>query len=181
MADETNNGTGETTVTPPAQTAGTFTQADVDRMILERLATEKRSGEEKARKAAEKAAADALKDSADFKTLSEKQATALLDRDAELTQHRTQLETTSQERDKYKIALESHVKERRKDVPEHISGLLDVLDPVAQLKWLTDNAEKLGGTQLGGVPATPKPAGNLDAVQREKAQERSKNFYQNVF
>lgn len=169
-------GSGETTDTPPAQQAATFTEADVTRIVKERLEQEKRTSDEKAKKAALQAAADALKESQDFKTLSEKQATAMLELETKLTQ----AETVTQERDKYKSALVEHVKERRKGVPDHIGALLDVLDPLAQMAWLDANADKLT-TQVGGVPPTPKPAGNMDAAQKEKAQERSKNFYQNVF
>lgn len=150
-----STGTGETPDTPPAQQAATFTQADIDRIVKERLEQEKRTSDEKARKAAEKAAADALKENADFKTLSEKQAASLLERETELMQTKTQFETTAQERDKYKTALEAHVKERRKGVPAHILEILDVLDPLAQMAWLDKNTDKLTA-QIGGVPATPR-------------------------
>lgn len=164
-------GTGETPDTPPAQQAATFTEADVTRIVKERLEQEKRTSDEKAKKAAEKAAAEALKDSADFKTLSEKQATALLERETELTQHKTQLETAAQERDKYKSALEAHVKARRAGVPDHIGALLDVLDPLAQMAWLDKNTDKLT-TQVGGVPATPRAAQVGPATVDELIQQR---------
>jgi hypothetical protein len=175
MADETTTGTSETTVTSPAQTTEErkFTQAELDRFVLERLATEKRTSDEKARKAAEKAAADALKENADFKTLSEKQATQLLDLETKLTQG----DTVTQERDKYKTALEAHVKERRKGVPAHILEILDVLDPLAQMAWLDKNTDKLT-TQVGGVPATPRAetpaAPNIDDLIRQRRQTDSR-------
>jgi hypothetical protein len=179
MADETTTGTSETTVTSPAQTTEErkFTQAELDRFVLERLATEKRTSDEKARKAAEKAAADALKENADFKTLSEKQAASLLEREVELTQTKTQFETTAQERDKYKTALEAHVKERRKGVPAHILEILDVLDPLAQMACLDKNTDKLT-TQVGGVPATPRAetpaAPNVADLIQQRRQTDSK-------
>jgi hypothetical protein len=172
-----STGTGETPDTPPAQQAATFTQADIDRIIKERLEQEKRTSDEKARKAAEKAAADALKENADFKTLSEKQATQLLDLETKLTQ----VDTVTQERDKYKTALEAHVKERRKGVPAHILEILDVLDPLAQMAWLDKNTDKLT-TQVGGVPATPRAetpaAPNIDDLirQRRQTDSRSSSF-----
>jgi hypothetical protein len=146
-----STGTGETPDTPPAQQAATFTQADIDRIIKERLEQEKRTSDEKARKAAEKAAADAIKETGDFKTLSEKQAEKMLELETKLAQ----TDTLTQERDTYKQALEEHVKKRREGVPADILEILDVLDPLKQLAWLDKNANK-HTTQVGGVPATPR-------------------------
>ncbi len=174
-------GQGEQPATPPAQQAATFTQADIDRIVAERLEREKRKADEKAQKAAEEAAAQALKDNAKFKELSEKQAQSLLDKETALATATATAEATTQERDKYKAALEKHVKERRAGLPDHITALLDVLDPVAQLDWLTKNAEKLGGTGREGVPATPRPQGNQTEAQKQKAQQNAQGFYQNNF
>lgn len=174
-------GEGETPVTPPAQQAATFTQADIDRIVTERLEREKRKGDEAAKKSAEDAAAKALKDNAQFKELSEKQAQAILDKETALHAATTQAETVTQERDKYKSALEQHVKERRTGLPDHITALLDVLDPVAQLEWLSKNAEKLTGTNREGVPPTPKAQGNLNEAQRQQAQTNAQGFYKNAF
>ena len=173
-------GDGEQPVTPPAQQAATFTQADIDRIVTERLDREKRVNEEKARKSAEEAAAKALKENSQFKELSETQATTLLNKETALTAATGQVTTLTQERDKYKNALEQHVKERRTGLPDHITALLDVLDPLVQLDWLTKNAAALGTTHEG-VPATPKAQGNLSEAQKKEAQERSRNNYQNIF
>lgn len=175
------NGQGEQPVTPPAQQAGTFTQADIDRIVKERLDREQRKADEATKKAAEEAAAKALKDNAQFKELSEKQAQALLDKETALATATTQAEAVTKERDKYKTALEAHVKERRTGLPDHITALLDVLDPVAQLEWLTKNADKLGGGSREGVPATPRQQGNQTEAQRQKAQENAQSFYRNNF
>ncbi len=184
MSDETNTGTSETTATPPAQTADEkkFTQAEVDRFITERLDREKRQATEQAKKAAEDAAAKALKDSADFKTLSETQAQALLERETDLAQYKTQAETATTERDLYKAALEKYVKGRRQTLPDSINALLEALDPVAQMAWLDKNADKFGATVAPGNGQSPKPAAKAGTAANEKeAQNRSRNFYQNAF
>lgn len=175
MADETTTGTSESTATPPAQTADEkkFTQAEVDRFVTERLDREKRQATEQAKKAADEAAAKALKESADFKTLSEQQAQALLERETELTQYKTQAETVTQERDLYKTALEKYVKGRRQSLPDSINALLESLDPVAQMAWLDKNADKFGGTVTPGNGQSPKPAakaGTSANIEQARAQ-----------
>lgn len=178
---EKDNGQSETPATPPVQQAATFTQADIDRIVKERLDREQRKADEAAKKAADEAAAQALKDNAKFKELSEKQAQALLDKETALTTATATAETVTKERDRYKTALEAHVKERRNGLPDHITALLDVLDPVAQLEWLTKNADKLGGDKREGVPATPKAQGNQTEAQRKEASGRAQSFYQSSF
>lgn len=175
------DGQGEQPVTPPAQQAATFTQADVDRIVTERLEREKNRSLEASKKAADEAAAKALKDNAQFKELSETQAKTLLDKETALTTATAQMETIATERNKYKDALEAHVKERRTGLPDHISALLDVLDPLAQLDWLTKNAAKLGGTTREGVPATPKQQGGQNKENEEEARARARQTYQNRF
>lgn len=182
-------GTGDATGTNSGQDDKPFAtfkteadlQAAIDNRVKERLERAQRQADEKAKAAAEEAAAKALKDNAQFKELSEKQAKAILDKEAALATATTRTETLTQERDKYKTALEAHVKERRNGLPDHITALLDVLDPVAQLEWLTKNAEKLGGNNREGVPATPRPQGNQTEAQRQQAQEKAKSFYQGIF
>lgn len=175
-----DNGTGETPATPPVQQAATFTQADIDRIVTERLEREKRKGDEAAKTAAEAAAAKALKENSQFKELSEKQAATLLEKETVLIQTKAQTETLTQERDKYKTALEEHVKERRTGLPDSITVLLDKLDPVEQMAWLSKNAATLG-TNREGVPATPKAQGILNEAQKQQAQTNAHGFYKNNF
>jgi hypothetical protein len=123
--------------------------------------------------AKEQEATKALKENSQFKELSEQQAQKLIDLETKLTQ----ADTVTQERDKYKTALEAHVKERRKGVPAHILEILDVLDPLAQMAWLDKNTDKLT-TQVGGVPATPRAetpaAPNIDDLIRQRRQTDSR-------
>ena len=174
MEDETNTGTGETTETQPAQTAATFTQSDVDRIVTERLDREKRQADAQAKKVAEDAAAKALKDSADFKTLSETQAAALLDKETTISQTTVQIETLTTERDAYKTALDKYVKSRRSMLPESINALLEELNPVAQMAWLDKNAEKFGAIVAPGNGQSPKPAGKAGtAANTDQARQQS--------
>jgi small-conductance mechanosensitive channel len=182
-------GTGDATGTNSGQDDKPFAtfkteaelQAAIDNRVKDRLERAQRQADEKAKEAAEKATADALKANSQYKELSEKQATDLLNKTTALTTVTTDLDTVTKDRDKYKNALEAHVKERCAGLPDHITALLDVLDPLARLDWLTKNAAKLGGTAVEGVPATPKQQGGQSKENEEEARARARQTYQNRF
>lgn len=183
-------GTGDATGTNSGQDDKPFAtfkteadlQAAIDNRVKERLDRAQRQADEKAKAAAEEATAKALKDNAQFKELSEKQQQALLEKETSLVQTKAQFETVTQERDRYKSVLEEHVKERRAGLPDSITVLLDKLDPVEQMAWLTKNAATLGGNgNREGVPATPRQQGNQTEAQKQKAQEKATSFYQGIF
>lgn len=155
---ESGGNTGDTPGEKGGDKPATFTQADVDRIVNERLAREKGKAEAAQKKATDEAAAKALADNQQFKELSEKQAGQLAKLEADLAEAVKNVETLTGDAGKYRQALEANVAERRKGLPDHILALLDNLDPVAQLNWLTTNAEKLGS--VNGVPATPRSNGN---------------------
>lgn len=169
-ASGNNNGGNE-----GANNEAKFTQADVDRMIGERLKRAEESAVQKSKEAATKAEAKALADSQQFKELSEKQAARLLELETASGETGKAIEQLNADRDRYRKALEENVKERRKGVPEHIGALLDALDPIAQLDWLTKNAAKLGGA-AGGPPPTPN-AQNGDLAQKEEARKKFQAGY----
>ncbi len=169
-ASGNNNGGNE-----GANNEAKFTQADVDRLIGERLKRAEESAAQKSRKAAEDAEAKALADSQKFKELSEKQAARLLELETASGETGKAIEQLNADRDRYRKALEENVKERRKGLGEHIVALLDNLDPIAQLDWLTKNAAKLGGA-AGGPPPTPN-AQNGDVAQKEEARKKFQAGY----
>lgn len=180
------NGSGEEDKTEDAtgnENGGTqeptFTQADVDKIVQERLARERQKAEERERKAREEAEAKALAENDQYKELSEKQAKQLLDAETELADAKAQLDAATQEKERYQQALEGYVAKQREGVPDHIGALLDNLDPVAQLEWLTVNSTNLG--QANGVPATPKAKGGLSDAQKEEAQTASNRYYRDRF
>lgn len=151
-------------------------QAALESKLKDRLAR----ADEKAKTAAAKAAADAerqaLTSNAQFKELSEKQATQITKLEADLLAAQQQVEALTGDAGKYRSALEANVAERRKGLPDHILGLLDALDPVAQLNWLTANTAKLGGGQ-SGVPGTPRAqgqGGDMVAVFLAEQEEKAK-------
>ena len=146
-----------------------FTQADLDRIINERLAKERQKADEKQKKAAEDAAAKTLAEQGEFKALAETRAARIAELEAAMAGTGETVTKLSEQAETYKATLAGYVKAQRKNVPDHIGTLLDALDLPAQLKWLTDNADKLTA-QISGVTPTPKPNGTMSDSAKEKAQ-----------
>lgn len=169
-ASGNNNGGNE-----GANSEAKFTQADIDRIVGERLKRAEESAAQKSKEAAAKAEAKALADSQQFKELSEKQAARLLELETASGETGKAIEQLNAERDRYRKALEENVKERKKGLGDHIISLLDNLDPVSQLEWLTKNGDKLG-SNAGGPPPTPKNQ-NGDVASREEARKQFVSGY----
>ena len=170
---------GQNPATPPATNGGTdqqktveeakFTQADVERIIAERLDRERKKAEEKAAKAQAEAEAKALAEQNQFKELAEKHA-----------QRIAKLEAIEPKAQRYEAALTKLLETQRKSIPEHVITLLDKLDPADQLEWIAMNQTKI--VQPSGAPATPKAAGsNTTPEDREIARNEMARRLQSVF
>lgn len=135
-----------------------FTQADVDAIVKDRLDREKRKTEEAAERARKAAEQKALEEQGNWKQIAEQHQ-------AEVAKLQSEIEAgkqTSKDLDRYRSALKQHVEAQRKDLPDHIKKLLEKLDEVEQLTWLTENREALNKPeqQRLGTPArreAPKP------------------------
>lgn len=180
---EADKGTGDGTGDATGTTGGSdkpspsFTQADVDRIVKERLEREQKKAQTAAQKALEEAEAKALADQAKFQELADKRGQKLSELETATADLTVKLESEAAKAQRYEKALTTMLTEQRKRVPEHLHSLLDKLDPVEQLEWVAANGDKLGAT---GVPATPKPAGLPDA-DKERAQAEAERFYRNKF
>ena len=169
---------GAGTVTDPAaakkddvQQEKAFTQADVDRIINERLAREKAAREKDAAKAKETAEAEALKKNQEWQALAEKNAAKL-----------AELEPLSEQVTRYKGALEKYLANEKKDLPKHVLVLLEKLDPVEQIEYIATNRAELGKGAAGtdGIPASPNPKQRtLSDEDQEKARRGQGQIYQN--
>lgn len=144
----------------PVKTEKTFSQADVDAIVKDRIAREKRKADETAEKAKTEAEQKALLEKGEFKTLAEQRATELetLRKDLEAAK------THEQTADKYRKALKERLDAEKKNFPAHVVSLLDKLDPLEQMEWITTNAEALkpaSDTRQLGTP--PRNAANNGA------------------
>lgn len=142
---------------PKARFDEVNTRAKAAEAELERIKTER---EEADRKAAEK--------NGEWQKLAEQHT-------AELSSVKPKLKAAEETVERLTTALEKHVKLLRKDVPEHISGLLDRLDPVDQLDWITKNQEQLGpGGVMRGNGPNPRPAGQQGSHETRVQENQRK-------
>ena len=98
---------------------------------------------EKSDKARKKAAEDAeqerLKAQGEYQKLAEQAQGRAQDLETKLAE----LEPLPEQLERYKGALEGYVKAAREGVPAHVIPLLERLDPIEQLEYLTAHAEEL--------------------------------------
>ena len=113
----------------------TFTQAEVDAIVKERLARQR----------------------------------AQLDKG----DHTAELEGLRTTLDNYRSSVAGTLAERKRGLPSGVCALLEKLEPLEQLEWLTTNGGALASAPPAGVTPSPKPqAGPLPAeLVREKAND----------
>jgi hypothetical protein len=160
-----NGGSGDTK---------TFTQAELDAIVKDRLDRERKAGEAKALKEREAADAKALEDQKEFQKLAEQRQTRI-----------TELEPYQAKSERYEAALKTHLDAERKNLPAHITALLDKLDPADQLEWIASNREAISTTTTSGtrsVPPTGRANGQAngredDAVKATRQQMAGSGRY----
>lgn len=160
-----------TTGTAPGQSSGNqaqpqptearvFSQADVDRIVKERLEREQGKATKAAEKARQEAEAKALVEQGDFKALSERQAKRI----AELETAAADLAAAQAQLGKYETALKASLAAQLAGVPEHIQALLGRMDVTEQMEWLSANQDKL-------KPAQPAAAPDISATKRSASPQ----------
>lgn len=124
-----------------AQGAGerTFNQADVDKIVKERLEREKAKTEAAAQKARQEAEAQALAEQGKWKELAEAQGKRI----ADLEQAAIELKAAQAKVTQYEKALTEYRDAQFAGVPDHIKTLLEGRDILDQMAWLTANQEKV--------------------------------------
>lgn len=132
-----------------------FTQKEIDGIIAERLAREKKNQEAAAEKARKQAEEDALVKNQEFQKLSDERGKRVV----ELENQVAELTTVREQADRYKAALEKYLVAEKQDLPKHVLTLLEKLDPVDQIEYIAANRAELGKPQeqLKGVPPSPDP------------------------
>lgn len=151
LLDEAADGAGS-----EAAPGKSFSQADVDRIVKERLEREKTAREKAAQKAREEAEAGALQKNQEWQTLGE-QVT------------------------RYKGALDKYLQAEKKDLPRYVLALLEKLDPVEQIEYISANREELGKpASKAGVPPSPEPKERtLSEDEQQQARRSQAQIYQN--
>lgn len=156
-----------------------FSQADLDRIVAERLERAKRKRETEAQKEKEANEAAILKEKEDFKSLAEKHEAKISELETKLAEFETLKETHAS----YEAALTKYLEEARTGLPKHILALLDKLSVVDQLAYIAENAAELNKPKTKGMPETPDAAkGNdLTEAERKALQAEASSFYKSVF
>lgn len=136
-------------VQPPPQSADapavrTFTQADVDKIVTDRLAREQTKSQRETEKARIEAEAAALLQQGEFKTLAEQRATQI-----------AKLEPLAQQAERYGKALQAQLEAARTGLPDHLTALLDRMDVAEQLEYLAAHRAKLVPVAPVGPPPPP--------------------------
>ncbi len=160
-----------TTITPAIANANgsdtkpekTFTQAELDTIIKDRLAREKATSEKAQAEAAKKAADEAAAKNGEWQKLAEARAAEIAEANSKLSE----LESAKARLAEYESAIKLQADAAKKDLPAHITSLLDALPPVKQIEWLAKNADALGKRPTQTIPATPPPASGKDVSEAE--------------
>lgn len=133
-----------------------FTQKEIDAIISDRLAREKKSQEAAAEKLKKQAEEDALVKNQEFQKLADERGKRV----AELESQVTELTTVREQAERYKGALDKYLEAERKGLPKHVLTLLEKLDPVDQIEYIAANRAELGKPAeqpIQGVPPSPNP------------------------
>jgi len=163
--------TNDTTETAPAASAAnskdrTFTNAEVESIIKDRLDRQKRANETAASKAADEARLKALAENNEW----QKVAT---EREAELNAAQQKLNELS----RYEQALASQLEREKVGLPQYILDLLAEKPVVDQLEYLLKHAKTLRQTSetpapsLNGANKSAKPVIDVKA-RAEELQKR---------
>lgn len=129
----------------------TFTQADVDRMVGERLAEEKRRAEQRSAEATKKTKEEALKQAGEWQALAEQRGQEL-----------GALQSAAEQRDAYAKALNGIIHDQIADWPDEVKALDPGKDNLeARIAWVK-SAKPLADRlrQAPKAPSTEAGAGN---------------------
>ena len=140
----------------PVKTEKTFTQADVDKIVSERLEREKRKATEQATKAKEEAEQKALAEQGEWKTLAEKYQAELATATATIESQKAHEKTI----ERYKEVLQKRLDMDMRGLPDAIVALLKKQDVADQMEWLASNPDMLKSAKDQTVGTPPRVAGS---------------------
>lgn len=127
-----------------------FTQEDVDRIIRERLAEEKRRNETQAEKIKRQAEDEAKAKQGEYQALAEQRAARI-----------AELEPVAEQNTRLQELMERQIKDRLKNLPEEIRAMQPDGDVLARFDWLSKAEAAAAKLQAARSPGTPPgPKGN---------------------
>jgi len=185
----TADAAGAEASTPAAETAdsdGTqkpaFTQADLDRILADRLSRQEKKLRRELEEQADKAKEEELADAAEWQTLAEKRQKQI----AKLEEERAALQQQAAVAEKYGTALTGYVERLSANLPPEITALLENMDAADRLAWLSANAEKFAkateaeaetnGAAKRPLPSTPPPTSGAKITPEERRRKAARTF-----
>lgn len=149
-------------------------QAEIDRIMGETRKEERKKAKAESEKETEKAKKDAedkaLEEKQEFKTLADKRGTEIESLKAQVAE----LTTAKEQGANYKAALEGHLKTQIEKLSKPYQALIAKLDPLEQIKFLTDHARELGVKDAAGIDETPEgDATKLSKEQQERGRKQA--------
>jgi hypothetical protein len=167
-AAPTTEATGQTQ-TAPTPSGKTFSQDDVDRIVVERLDRERKKATEATEKQKRADDEKRLAEQNEFKTLSEQRAARI----AELEASAQSAQATTETVKRYETALQLYRDAQFSNVPDHIKELLKDRPIDQQIDWLSKNMKNL--SSVSGVPATPTDTpGPMTADEKRRQAARAR-------
>ncbi|MBK8987375.1 MAG: hypothetical protein IPM39_15080 [Chloroflexi bacterium] len=179
----TANAAGAAADSPAAETAEsdgsqkpTFTQADLDRILADRLGRQEKKLRRELEDQADKTKEKELADAAEWQTLAEKRQKQI----ATLEQRVGELEQQTETAVKYEKALAVYVKQLSEGLPAPILALMEPMDQAARLEWLTanraqfikaDTPETAVPPTGNGVPPTPASSGEARFTDEQRRKQ----------
>ena len=162
----------------------TFTteqQALVDLKIGEARTKEREKAkaelEAETAKAKKKADEEALKDKQEWQKLAEQRQTEIDD----LTKQKTELEPFKDQAEKYKKALDNILAAQKKDLPKYIVELLEKMDPVEAMDYITKHAKDLGAKPLTYSETPDGKEKKVSDDDKKEAQKAADTVITRVF
>lgn len=143
-----------------------FSQAELERVLTERLEREKKKQDAAAQKAKEDAEAAAAEAAKEFEKLANTRKTKVEQLEAE----KAELAKTAERVTTLEALVKAHVDKERQELPAHIVSLLDALPVEGQYQWLVANGAAAKAKTPDGVPVTPKPGDpkSLNNVEKQR-------------
>lgn len=171
--------------TPPETGKGkgekTFTQAELDAIVADRIKRQEESAKKKAKIEADKAAEAQLAEAADWQKLADKRAEDLKAANDQLAA----LEQEKAKAEKYGQSLSTYVEKLSEGLPESILALLEPMDAADKLSWLSTNAAQFieegdaaeePAADRTKIPATPKPSNGKTVTNEERRKRAARTF-----
>lgn len=157
----------------------TFTQAELNAILNDRLERERKKNESAAEKAKKDAEAAALEKNQEWQKLAESRAGEI----AALTQQVEKLTSESELGNKYKAILDKQLEEVKKKLPKVILPLIEKMSTEDAMNYINEHAEELGAFKPGTFSETPdgKEKKNVSKEDEQAGQRSNRMVISQVF